>query len=244
MVEIAGDAQTDLNAGHVLPTTRESGRAARRPRVAVALAIGALSQALLALLWVIWGVGRAGLTTVFVVSMVVVSLVAQRRVDGIARLIWSVISCFWAGFAFWLASTPLTLQSKPPARALAYPMLNLPQGFEAAFDLLPIVTTAMAIGAICGALGWARWAVLSARSDNPWVASIAGAATAAPMTVELAVGNVDSIAGSTYGGSAANSAPAVDEASSAAVRVDSSAAPRPALGPEELERAWGPPTSD
>lgn len=96
---------------------------------------------------------------IFVAGFAAVSLAAQRGLDGIARILWSVIGSFWAALVFWVAGIPLAVRSGGLPGTGAYGPPFAPGGFAFFSQLLPVVSVAMIIGIVTGLGGWALHSV-------------------------------------------------------------------------------------
>lgn len=129
-----------------------------RGRVLEALVAGGALQSAIAIAWVIAKPPAALIGVTYFVWFCAVGFIAQRGFQSLARFIWSLIGCFWGAIAFWVTSIPITLRSDQLTSAMAYPLPLMRQGFDTAFDLVPVLTTALLAGVVAGTIGWAIWA--------------------------------------------------------------------------------------
>lgn len=135
-----------------------------RGRVIETLLIGVLTQTAIALLWISADrMERSLYSLIFVVGMATAASAAQRRLEGMARLVWSLVGAFWASLAFWVVSVPLTLRSNPGYRGMSYPLFMARDGWYSASDLLPMVLTALTVGVVVGVAGWIVWSWKASR---------------------------------------------------------------------------------
>ncbi|RIK11354.1 MAG: hypothetical protein DCC49_00115 [Acidobacteria bacterium] len=138
-----------------------------RGRVIEVLLIGVLTQIGIAMLWLtsdyLDRMLRPLYSAAFALGIAFAAALAQRRLEGMARLFWSVAGAFWASLAFWVVAVPLTLRSNPGFQRISYPMFMARDGWYSASDLLPIVLTALTIGVVVGVAGWIGWSWKASR---------------------------------------------------------------------------------
>lgn len=135
-----------------------------RGRVIEALLVGVLTQTAIAMLWIVSDlVERSLYSLIFVFGIAAAAAAAQRRLEGMARLVWSLVGAFWASLAFWVVSVPVTLRSNPGYRGMSYPLFMARDGWYSASDLLPVVLTALTVGVVVGVAGWIVWSWKASR---------------------------------------------------------------------------------
>lgn len=159
-----GDATSDESQEDVRRAGIPRRERPTRGRVTETLLIGVLTQTVIAMLWMANDrMQRPIYSLLFVFGIALASTVAQRRLEGMARLIWSLVGSFWASMAFWVVSVPLTLRSNPGFRNLSYPLFMARDGWYTASDLLPVVLTALTVGVVVGVAGWIVWSWKASR---------------------------------------------------------------------------------
>lgn len=135
-----------------------------RGRVIEALLIGVLAQIIVAMLWITTErMERTPYTLIFVLGITAAAAAGQRRLESVARLLWSLVGAFWASLAFWVVSVPLVLRSNPGYRGMSYPLFMARDGWYSASDLFPVVLTALMVGVFVGVAGWIVWSWRASR---------------------------------------------------------------------------------